>query len=130
MATEIRYAGFPSALVFEKADAKSKVLKQLLWGDWVQLTGKAKGSFFPVHARGCDGFMTTASLQAERLLELVFVDIGQGDGCLMITPDDKLFVIDAGAGDNMLRFLRWRFRGFATRLDFEAAIISHSDLDH
>ena len=60
----------------------------------------------------------------------MFVDIGQGDGCLMITPDDKLFVIDAGAGDNMLRFLRWRFRGFGKRLDFEAAIISHSDLDH
>jgi beta-lactamase superfamily II metal-dependent hydrolase len=130
MATEIRYAGFPSALVFEKADAKSKVLKQLLFGDWVQITGKAKAGFTPVHARGCDGFMTPAGLQSERLLELVFVDIGQGDGCLMITPDDKMFVIDAGAGDNMLRFLRWRFRRFAKRLDFEAAILSHSDLDH
>ncbi len=39
-------------------------------------------------------------------------------------------MIDAGAGDNMLRFLRWRFRRFAKRLDFEAAILSHSDLDH
>jgi beta-lactamase superfamily II metal-dependent hydrolase len=130
MATNIRYAGFPSALIFEKADTKSKVLKQLLWGDWVQMTGNAQGSFRPVHARGCNGFMTSASLQSERLLEMVFVDIGQGDGCLMITPDDKMFLIDAGAGDNMLRFLRWRFRGFAKRLDFEAAILSHSDLDH
>ncbi len=69
MATDIRYAGFPSALIFEKADAKSKVLKQLLWGDWVQVTGKANAGFTPVHARGCDGFMTTPSLQAERLLE-------------------------------------------------------------
>ena len=130
MATEIRYAGFPSALVFETAKAKSKVLKQLLWGDWVNITGSKQGAFIPVHARGCDGFMRAADLQRERLLELVFVDIGQGDGCLMITPDDKLFVIDAGAGDNMLRFLRWRFRRFRTRLDFEAAILSHSDLDH
>jgi beta-lactamase superfamily II metal-dependent hydrolase len=130
VATDIRYAGFPSALVFQKPDAKSKVLKQLLWGDWVQITGPVKAGFTPVHARGCNGFMTAGSLQAERLLELVFVDIGQGDGCLMITPDDKLFVIDAGAGDNMLRFLRWRFNRFAKRLDFEAAILSHSDLDH
>ena len=130
MADNIRYAGFPSALILEKADAKSKVIKQLLWGDWVNVTGNAQGNFFPVHARGCDGFMTKASLQKERLLELVFVDIGQGDGCLMITPDDKMFLIDAGAGDNMLRFLRWRFRSFAKRLDFEAAILSHSDLDH
>jgi beta-lactamase superfamily II metal-dependent hydrolase len=130
MATDVRYAAFPSALVFEKAATKSKVLKQLLWGDWVRVTGNTQGGFTPVHARGCDGFMTADGLQNERLLELVFVDIGQGDGCLMITPDDKLFLIDAGAGDNMLRFLRWRFRGFARRLDFEAAILSHSDLDH
>ena len=97
MATDVRYAGFPSALVFEKATAKSKVLKQLLWGDWVQVTGTTQGGFTPVHARGCDGFMAAASLQNERLLELVFVDIGQGDGCLMITPDAKLFLIDAGS---------------------------------
>jgi hypothetical protein len=71
MATNIRYAGFPSALIFEKADTKSKVLKQLLWGDWVQMTGNAQGSFRPVHARGCNGFMTSASLQSERLLEMV-----------------------------------------------------------
>ena len=120
MATEIRYAGFPSALVFQTAAAKSKVLKQLLWGDWVEVTGTAQGSVVPVHARGCNGFMKTASLQSERLLELVFVDVGQGDGCLMIPPDDKMFVIDAGGGDNMLRFLQMalpplqeapRFRG-------------------
>jgi len=130
MATDFRYAGFPSALVFETASTRSKVLKQLLWGDWVQVKGPAQAGFIPMHARGCNGFMTAASLQTERLLEMVFVDIGQGDGCLMITPDDKMFLIDAGAGDNMLRFLRWRFSAFAKRLEFEAAILSHSDLDH
>jgi beta-lactamase superfamily II metal-dependent hydrolase len=130
MATDIRYAAFPSALVFESAKAGAKVVKQLLWGDWVRITGQAQGAFTPVHARGCNGFMRTATLQDERLLELVFVDIGQGDGCLMVTPDDKLLVIDAGAGDNMLRFLKWRFSGFAKRFVFEAAILSHSDLDH
>jgi beta-lactamase superfamily II metal-dependent hydrolase len=127
--TDIRYAGFPSAVVFKNKTGQD-ALKQLLWGDWVMITGESQGAFTPVHARGCDGFMRTRDLQDERLLELIFVDIGQGDGCLMITPDDKMFVIDAGAGDNMLRFLRWRFRGFAKRLEFEAAILSHSDLDH
>src|SRR5262245_49410523 len=130
MATDFRYAGFPSALVFETASTKSKVLKQLRWGDWVQVKGPAQAGFVPMHARGCNGFMTAASLQTERLLELLFVDIGQGDGCLMIVPADKLFIIDAVAGDNMLRFLRWRFSAFKKRLDFEAAILSHSDLDH
>lgn len=70
--------------------------------------------------------MAASETQKERLLELIFVDIGQGDGCLLITPDDRIVVIDAGAGDNMLRFLRWRFRGFYKRIDFEAASASGS----
>src|SRR5262245_65009999 len=123
MATDFRYAGFPSALVFETASTKSKVLKQLLWGDWVQVKGPAQAGFVPMHARGCNGFMTAASLQTERLLELVFVDIGQGDGCLLIMPDDKMFIIYAGAGDNNLRFLRWPFSAFKNRLHFQAAIL-------
>ena len=34
------------------------------------------------------GWMETGTLQCERLLEIVFVDNGQGDGCLIVTPDD------------------------------------------
>jgi beta-lactamase superfamily II metal-dependent hydrolase len=69
-------------------------------------------------------------IQRERLLEIVFVDIGQGDGCLLVTPDDRHMVIDAGVGDNMYRFLRWRYGGFERPWQFESAIISHPDSDH
>jgi hypothetical protein len=39
-------------------------------------------------------------------------------------------VIDAGEGDEMVRFLSARFRGVRDRFDFEAAIITHPDADH
>jgi beta-lactamase superfamily II metal-dependent hydrolase len=132
MADDFRYAGYPTALVLDKPSRAggSKVLKQLLWGDWIRVTGARQGDFFPVQVRGVKGFVASADMQKKRLLEIIFVDIGQGDGCLLITPDDKFVIIDAGAGDNMVRFLRWRFRGFFKRIDFEAAIFSHSDLDH
>lgn len=74
--------------------------------------------------------MADTSLTDERLLEIVFVDIGQGDGALVITPDDKHLLIDAGEQDNMYRFLRWRYNRFAQPFAFEAAIISHPDQDH
>ena len=130
MADEILYAGYPFALVLEEPKKGAKALKQLIWGDWIKVTGDEDSGFLPVRVRGIDGFVASDQTQEERLLEMIFVDIGQGDGSLLITPDDRIVVIDAGEGDNMVRFLKWRFAGFKNRIDFEAAILSHSDQDH
>ena len=70
-------------------------------------------------------------LQYDRLLEIVFVDVGQGDGALLVTPDGKKYVIDAGIGDNMFKYLRWRFADFKkAQDDFDGLIITHPDEDH
>jgi beta-lactamase superfamily II metal-dependent hydrolase len=74
--------------------------------------------------------MHVDSVQAERILEIIFVDIGQGDGCLLVTPADKHLLIDAGAGDNLFRFLRWRYNRFKKPRHFESVVISHPDADH
>jgi beta-lactamase superfamily II metal-dependent hydrolase len=74
--------------------------------------------------------MDRRCLEEDRLLEIIFVDVGQGDGCLVITPEDKPVVIDAGKGRNMSAYLDWRFAGFKQPFEFEAAVISHSDNDH
>src|SRR5262245_12827929 len=126
----VRYAGFPTAVVYDKVGKGRKALKELLWGDWMIVTGEETGGHLPVKARGCTGFIDAKLAMATRVLEIIFVDIGQGDGCLVVTPDDKHLLIDAGAGDNMHRFLRWRYGRFQKEFTFEAAIMSHSDLDH
>ncbi len=123
-----KYAAYPTALIYDAPSGKPK--KQLLWGDFVTLTGAAAGGWQPVKSRGVAGFMPVASLHDEPLLEIVFVDIGQGDGALVITPDDRHLLIDAGQEDNMYRFLRWRYNRFQTPFTFEAAVISHPDQDH
>ncbi len=129
MASKTRFAGYPSAVVYELPDGK-KPIQHLLWGDWLRLLEGTQDGFQKVHARGIDGWMREADIQTDRLLEVVFVDIGQGDGCLLVTPGDKHMVIDAGVGDNMYRFLRWRYGRFETPWQFEAAVISHPDADH
>lgn len=129
-----RFAGYPSALVYAEPGGKKKKGKRpvqhLLWGDWLRLKGETRGDFERVRARGVDGWMHKSEIQKERLLEVVFVDIGQGDGCLLVTPDDKHIVIDAGEGDNMVRFLNWRYGGFDKPWTFDCGIISHPDRDH
>lgn len=154
---DIVYSGYPTAHVFnfvrnsKKKLALSRV-KHLLWGDWTKISDydyaqdakadirntternfvKAEtAGMIPVRVRGTSGYMHPEDLQKDRLLEIVFVDVGQGDGALLVTPDDKKFVIDAGVGDNMYRYLRWRFTGFTkAHTDFDGLIVTHPDKDH
>ncbi|NJL27754.1 MAG: hypothetical protein HC897_07590 [Thermoanaerobaculia bacterium] len=94
------YAAYPSAVIYEEAvpgkTEGKKALQHLIWGDWLQVKTPA-GEWRQVRSRGVDGVMHESAIQTERLLEVNFVDIGQGDGSLVVTPDDRRLVIDAGA---------------------------------
>ena len=141
------FAVFPSVNLYNyKADSKTKTkkikfLKQLIYGDYikpdivndnfVEVTEKGK-IYIKVRARNSNGYILSTDIQAERILEVNFVDVGQGDGCHIVTPDDKHFIIDAGGSDNMSRFLNWRFnlKYSNTPPPPFTAIITHSDVDH
>lgn len=130
MPEEIRYAGYPSAVVYDRPEEGRRAVQHLLWGDWLRCKEGRRDGFVEVRARGVDGWMEEGDVQEERLLEVVFVDIGQGDGALVVTPDDRCMVVDAGEGDNMFRFLRWRFGRFREPFEFHCAVITHPDADH
>jgi beta-lactamase superfamily II metal-dependent hydrolase len=129
------FAGYPATVVFAEPGGKNEngkgALEQLLWGDYVGVRGPKKDGWVRVCTRHVnEGWVREKDIQKDRLLEVIFVDIGQGDGSLVVTPDDKHILIDAGQGDNFIRFLRWRYPKFAKRRDFEAIVISHPDSDH
>ena len=128
------YISYPSAVQYEVKGEEGesrgrKPLNQLLWGDWAKIEG-LEGSWVNIRSRGRSGWVLQENLQTNRILEVNFVDIGQGDGCHIQTPEDKAMVIDAGEGDNMYRFLRWRFGKFSRRITFESFMVSHPDKDH
>ncbi|MCI0572063.1 MAG: MBL fold metallo-hydrolase [Myxococcaceae bacterium] len=134
----IRYAGYPSAFVYPEvptAGTSPKPIKHLLWGDWMRLLGEEQGDYLKVQARGGTGWIRKDLVESRPLLEVVFVDIGQGDGCIVSVPKadgagHRHLLVDAGEQDNMLRFLRWRFDLEQRAQEFEAAIITHPDQDH
>ena len=145
------FATFPSVKLYDIVeDSKTKqnklvFIKELLFGDFMRVIdkdggydmqtiedGKNAGTYVKVHCRNADGYIKIEEMQDERPLEVNFIDVGQGDGCHIVTPDDEHFLIDAGQSDNMFRFLRWRFNltKSSTPPPPFSVVISHPDADH
>lgn len=125
------FAGFASPYVYDAPGGKK--IEQTVWGDYIGLTGKEDGDWREVKARGALGWMHSKNIQEDRLLEINFVDVGQGDGCFIVTPGDQKLLVDAGKYSEMFHFLSWRF-GLTDNpervVEFRAGIITHPDQDH
>jgi beta-lactamase superfamily II metal-dependent hydrolase len=131
--TAVRFvSAWPSVVLRDSPSSRGKGLTQCLWGDWVGLYPELSGHWHRVRTRGRDGWLQAKDLTEERPLEINFVDIGQGDGTFIVTPNDEMIIIDAGATDNMHRFLKWRFNlNNKTKAPaISKVIITHPDLDH
>ncbi len=80
--------------------------------------------------------MRESDVQSDPLLDIIFLDVGQGDSCLVVTPADEKIIVDAGKEDNLLRYLRWRYKNYETAEmramggRIKALVISHPDDDH
>ncbi|MEW8560558.1 MAG: hypothetical protein AB2541_00590 [Candidatus Thiodiazotropha sp.] len=132
MAT-IRYANGPLIYLYDADNLKTKK-KQLLWGDWLRIGDDIKDGWSKVKWGQDTYAIKKKDYQEERLLEMIFLDVGQGDGCILTTPQigakEKIMLIDAGLGDNMKGYLDYRFRDFKKKFTFHAAITTHPDSDH
>ncbi len=109
-------------------------MEHLLFGDYIEIRDlEIVNNRVKVSSRGSEGWINVSDINNERILEVNFVDIGQGDGCHIVTPDDQQILLDAGEYDHMNRYLWWRFYLYnrTEPLPFRfKVIISHSDLDH
>jgi beta-lactamase superfamily II metal-dependent hydrolase len=111
---------------------------ELLWGDRVRVLSTS-GDWSKVKARSFTGFVKTSHLGTQSRLELYFIDVGQGDGVLVRTPDHRHVLIDGGwprrsqpTGKNAADFVDWKFsRDYGQdTIHLDAMICSHNDQDH
>ncbi len=74
-----------------------------------------------------------------RCLEVYFIDVGQGDGVLIRTPDNRHIMLDGGfdrtkqpTGKNAADFVDWKFaKDYGlNQIHLDAMIASHNDADH
>ncbi len=127
------FAEYPSAKIYKEATGGSW-RQHLIFGDYITILDlEIENNRVKVRSRNTEGWMNTKDLQPERVLEVNFVDIGQGDGCHIVTPDDQQILVDAGKTDNMIRYLFWRFYLYNKEnpLPFPfKVIVTHADDDH
>jgi beta-lactamase superfamily II metal-dependent hydrolase len=142
------------AKVFDARKPKSAVTI-LMWGDLVEVAGDAADGRIPVHAfrfsEKSDGSILPETVEAfiripkgkepgdvliaakdSRVLKVNFVDVQQGDGCVIETPERRVILVDGGDNQMFARYLAARFRGTsATRpQEIDAIVVTHGDADH
>ena len=131
--TYYAFAGYPSIKIYKKNTGNAWA-NHLLFGDYITIKSlEIVNGRVRARSRNKNGWVKADEIQKNRVLEVNFVDIGQGDGCHIVTPDDQHIIVDSGMSDNMNRYLIWRFYLYykTERLPFPfISVISHSDQDH
>lgn len=120
-----------------RADAKRIVT--LAFGDAVRVLGK-DGGWTRVEVLTYYGGPFTGYVQGDLpvrekgIVKFSMIDVQQGDGMILETPDDKIVFIDGGDNKLFARHAaaRFRHRGAtaANPLEVDAIIITHGDADH
>ncbi len=111
---------------------------ELLWGDEVRILS-SNGTTAKIKARGLEGTIKKSDLGGEPLLETYFIDVGQGDGMLIVTPDRRHLLMDGGwprrfqpTNKNAADFVDWKFHKDygMDQIELDAVLCSHNDQDH
>ncbi len=130
---------FVKNYISELKTSKSNIM--LLWGDPVHIISGPDGNgFYKVKVRTRNGIIHKDELtDTSELLEIYIIDVGQGDGVLMKTPNNKWHLMDAGVANiaqmtkkGAANFLRWKFIDDLrmNKINLENLIMSHPDYDH
>ncbi len=133
---------FSTKMEYDRFDVSTQTSepsdREVIWGDLVQVL-KWGSTKCDVRVRGTRGQMKRDDIATEGLLDVYFIDVGQGDGILVRTPDSKHMLIDGGlaridqqTGKNAADLVDWKFfidyGDHRVRLD--SLMASHSDADH
>ena len=130
-----RYVAVPKVKLDAGAGNESM---QLIYGDEVHTVGAQSGSKANIEFRGRVGTVPKTALDSTPRLECYFLDVGQGDATLIVTPARKKILIDGGKGvaaghtSEAEQALIWKYR--LDEVDepvvIDLVVLTHADEDH
>lgn len=133
---------------------RKRLLRTLAWGDEVTVIGQSSSSIeieTVVFEPQPDGSVLPKKLTAfivppkavrvgdvvrpkklNDVLKVNFVDVQQGDGAVIESPNGRVILVDGGDNQLFARYLAGRFRGtsLAKPKVIEALLVTHGDADH
>lgn len=138
------------------ASDRKNLIRTLGWGDQVrvlkttathleiELTDYVEQSDGSILPHATTGYIkpTTSSkikpkdvvrpLAENTVLRVNFVDVQQGDGAVIESPDGKVILVDGGDNQMFARYLAGRFRGTseAEPKKIDCILVTHGDADH
>ncbi len=141
--------------VFAQPNRKD-FLHSLAWGDYVRVLEttsthlrvsttkyekESDGSILPVateayiwptKSSGVKPAEVVIPAQDNRVLKVNFVDVQQGDGAVIESPDGKVILVDGGDNQLFARYLAARFRDTSAQKpkDIDCIVVTHGDADH
>ncbi len=121
--------------------SRSKARVTLAFGDAIETLGTSDdGKYTRVRVHGYfdgpfEGWIKGAPpLRDTGVLKFSMVDVQQGDGLVLETPEGKVVLIDGGDNKLFARHLAQRFRHRQTSeqapLEVDAILVTHGDADH
>lgn len=106
----------------------------LIYGEEVKTSGQSvNGRIRAKYRNKYEGFVKTDQLMTKAALEIYYIDVGQGDAALVVTPNRKKILIDGGYNAQAKGFLQWKYQlGDQTspNLVIDLLVLSHADGDH
>ncbi len=141
--------------VWRKPDRK-KFIRTLAWGDEVTvlsetsahlevelvyyneqkdgsvLPRKTKGYIAPTKSSRLKPASLVRPLAENEVLKVHFVDVQQGDGSVIETPDGKVILVDGGDNQLFARYLAARYRDTSIQAPkpIDCVLVTHGDADH
>ncbi len=112
-----------------RSDRQRAVVANLFVGEWAKYLEDVEEEV-RIRFRGGEGYVPREDLGNKRVLEIYFIDVGQGDSILIQTADDKRVLIDGGTDKSAHSFLQWKYNLKKYHKIFDAVIMTHGDWDH
>lgn len=127
------YGNQPETIIRKSANDRAKKLNHVLMGsilevidtddDWLKVDSLGKGP---------GGWVHENDVRDTPILKTFFVDVGQGDGAIVESPEG-IMLVDGGPNSNFFKFMKHRYRRLlraGEQIEIKAMVVSHPDFDH